>query len=103
MLRQAALEELAQRALRGILVGARGAPLEVGSDLAPELRGELSPMLVEQIRSDVLAVHHAISRSPCAAGGAPSAPARAATSPSRRRTRRSRRPPTPSAPRGPAG
>jgi len=64
MLRQAALEELAQRALRSVLVGARGAPLEVGSDLAPKLRGELSPMLVEQIRSDVLAVHHAISRSP---------------------------------------
>jgi hypothetical protein len=64
MLRQAPLEELSQRMLRSVLVGARRAPLEVGSDLARELRGELASMIVEQIRSDVLAVHHAISRSP---------------------------------------
>src|SRR3989475_743962 len=64
MLRQAALEELAQRVLGGVVVGARGAPLDVGPDFARELRGELPPVVVEQVGPDVLAVHSSISRSP---------------------------------------
>src|SRR5438445_242100 len=64
MLRQAALEELAQRVLGGVVVGARGAPLDVGPDFAREIRGELPPVVVEQVGPDVLAVHSSISRSP---------------------------------------
>src|SRR5438132_114062 len=64
MLRQAALEELAQRVLGRVFVGARGAALDVGPDLARELRGELPPVVVEQVSPGVLAVHSSISRSP---------------------------------------
>src|SRR5437667_232926 len=64
MLWQAALEELAQRVLGGVVVGARGAPLDVGPDFARELRGELPPVVVEQVGPDVLAVHSSLSRSP---------------------------------------
>jgi len=57
VLGQSALQGLGQQRVGRYLVGARRASLEMAADIVPMQRGELSPLVVEELGSHVVAVH----------------------------------------------
>jgi hypothetical protein len=57
VLRQSALQNLAQQRVGHHFMGACRAALEMDADIVPMQRGELSPLVVEKLGSHVVAVH----------------------------------------------
>jgi hypothetical protein len=62
MLREAMFERLREELLRGVLVSAGGAALDVGLDGSPGLGGELPALESEEERAHLLTGHRASFR-----------------------------------------